>query len=178
MLAQAFAHFVDGEHAGANVNVVNLGLLQRVQGAVLLPDKLNIAEAEVARHDEVDGVCQIAEYRNKTFRGGLFHAGLSRGAVHYADKLLRRETKRITNDAGVPFVERILEHGIARELKVAAPRNEGDATASSRVSCQRAVKPFLKCADLVSRPLFGNLCKRFSHIALSVVIQQLNQAAK
>src|SRR6185437_8236908 len=131
MLAQAFAHFVDGEHAGANINVINLGLLERVQGTVLLPDKFDIVETEVARDDEVNGVGQVSHDRHQAFGSGLLHAGFSRGPIHHAYKLLRRETKGITDDACNPFVERVLQHGIARELEIAALRDKGDATTAA-----------------------------------------------
>src|SRR4029077_6483498 len=51
MFTQAFANFVDGEHTGADIEVIDLGLLECVEGAVLLPDKFDVAEAEVSIHD-------------------------------------------------------------------------------------------------------------------------------
>src|SRR6476469_4171456 len=128
MFAETFANFIDGEHAGANIEIINLCLLQRIQGAILLPYKFDVTETEVTGHDEIDGVCQVAEDWYQPFRGGLLDAGLGGGAVHDADKLLRGETKRVTNDAGNPFVERVLQHGIAGKLEVAAFGNEGNAT--------------------------------------------------
>src|SRR5579871_2312379 len=178
MLAQAFADFVDREHAGTNINIINLCLFEGIESAVLLPDKLDIGEAKVASNDEIDGVSQVAEDRHQAFRGGLLHAGFSSSAVHDADKLLWRETKGITDYASDPFVERVFQHGIARELEVAAFGNKSDATAAGGVPGQSAIKPFLKFADLVSRPFLGDLGQRFRHIALSVVIQQMNLAAK
>src|SRR4051794_2540229 len=96
MLAQGFADFIDGEHAGANVNIVNLGLFQRVESAVLLPDKFNVGKTKVASNDEVYGVGKVTKDRHKAFRSGLLHTCLCGSAVHDTDKLLGRETEGIT----------------------------------------------------------------------------------
>src|SRR5215469_3129596 len=98
MFAEAFADFVNGKHAGADIDVIDFGLVKSVQGAILLPDKLDIAKTEVAIDDEVDDVGQIAENRHKAFGCGLLNAGLSGGPIHDRNKLLRRKTKGVTDD--------------------------------------------------------------------------------
>lgn len=139
MFAKFFAHFVNGEHSSTDIDIIDFCLIERIQSAVLLPDKLYVAVAEMAIDDEVDGVSQIPEDRHQPFRRCLFHTGLSRSTVHDADKLLRRQTEGVAHDACNPFIERVLEHGVAGELEIAALGNKCDATTPSGIAGQRAV---------------------------------------
>jgi len=88
MLALAFADSVDGEHAGADINIVNLGPAQAHSGCGLPARQIQCRRAEVTVDDEADDVSELAEDQHAVFGGSLLTL-VPVVEIHNTDELLR-----------------------------------------------------------------------------------------